>query len=274
MQRRGPGVSRQNSGRSPFARGGHRFAPTVVRRRSFFLAFTLVELLVVISVIVVLAGLLFPVMGGVQERAKRLQAATDEQTIVNAVKNYATEYGKYPLPASADGGSTGAPRDVICGPTTTSGGGADFSNDRLFNVLRGLPTNDQGQAGGTAHLLNPRQVVFLETRDARDPAAPRAGVSTAANTRGQWMDPWGMAYVVFVDGDYDNVINQARFTGVYRASTADHAPAPATAVAAASFGKDRVAGTKTRSSGGGGSAGGNGDGDYAKPGCDDVLSWR
>jgi hypothetical protein len=31
---------------------------------------------------------------------------------------------------------------------------------------------------------------------------PKNGISAARATKGQWMDPWGVPYVVFMDGDY------------------------------------------------------------------------
>ena len=242
---------------------------------SFRDAFTLIELLVVISIIAILVGLLFPAMGGVQERARKLQATNDEQGIVNAVKSYYTEYGRYPLPM----GAATSPTDVIFGPQGVS----NYTNERLFNVLRGLPTTDDGTASGAEYKLNARQIVFLEAKQAKDTTAPKNGISANAATRGQWMDPWGQPYVIFVDADYNNHIGVNQFKRIYPAcdDTEDAAgnintnkvptvPTPQVGVAVASFGKDLAAGVKT-------SGAGNasvGDGNYPQPNCDDVVSWR
>ncbi len=240
-------------------------------------AFTLVELLVVISIIVILAGLLFPAISGINERARKLQATNDEQGIVNAVKNYYTEYGRYPVPTTPAAAAPAPVTDVIYGPS----GMGDYTNEHLINVLRGLPTTDDGTNSGTDYKLNARQVVFLEAKQAKDTASPKNGISAAPTTKGQWMDPWGQGFVIFVDADYNNHISPTQFKRVYSAcddsedangavTTGSKAAAPQVAVAVASFGKDLVAGTKSTSS----SGPATGDGDYSKSGCDEVISWR
>jgi len=55
-------------------------------------AFTLVELLVVISIIGALAGLLFPVVSSMIERARRAQCISNLMTIRDALENYATDH--------------------------------------------------------------------------------------------------------------------------------------------------------------------------------------
>src|SRR6266550_4037850 len=87
-------------------------------------AFTLIELLIVISIIIILMGLLFPAFRGAQDQAKKVQAKNDLTQIVTAVTAYYTEYGKYPPVATDDTAIT--------------------NNADLFNVLRGL-------SGGTAN---------------------------------------------------------------------------------------------------------------------------
>src|SRR5256714_9067289 len=60
-------------------------------------AFTLVELLVVIVIVTILAGLAFPVFQSVQNQAKKTQAKNDIIQLVTAVNAFYTEYGKYPI---------------------------------------------------------------------------------------------------------------------------------------------------------------------------------
>jgi type II secretory pathway pseudopilin PulG len=148
-------------------------------------AFTLIELLVVIAIIIILIGFLFPAFRGVQNQAKRTQAKNDLTQIVTAVNAFYTEYGKYPL----------ATADTIYGPAGTT-------NDTLFNEVRAIsPTQ------------NTRQIVFISPPDVKDPTQPKAGIATQTVTvngisilKGSFVDPWGSAYYIEIDGNYDNTV--------------------------------------------------------------------
>lgn len=167
-------------------------------------AFTLIELLVVIAIIAVLAGFLFPVIQGIQNQARNTQTRNDLMQIVTAVNAFYTEYGKYPL----------ATADTIYGPAATS-------NAALFSELRAT-------AGQTQ---NPRQIIFISPPDAKDPAKPRSGIGTTTGT-GQFFDPWGVAYHIEIDGDYDNQVANPY------SQNAGTAPLLRNGVIAWSFGKD------------------------------------
>jgi prepilin-type N-terminal cleavage/methylation domain-containing protein len=142
-------------------------------------AFTLIELLVVIVIIAVLMGLAFPVFQSIQTQAKKTQAKNDVTQIVTAVNAFYTEYGKYPVPAA----------------TTDDGyvvGGNGTSSGAVLNALRGLDLT-----------LNPRQIVFISPPDAKDQTNPRGGIKTSD---GQFYDPWGTAYAMSIDANYDNQV--------------------------------------------------------------------
>ncbi len=138
--------------------------------------FTLIELLVVISIIAILVGLSFPVIGGMMDRAKKVQAKNDITQIVTAVSAFYTEYGKYPLPANQSAQSY-----------TYAG-----NNDQLFNIIRG---NEPTQ--------NPRNVVFLNIPAAKDSSNPKGGIGGDF----RYYDPWGMPYSIAIDSDYNNKID-------------------------------------------------------------------
>ncbi|PWT78648.1 MAG: prepilin-type cleavage/methylation domain-containing protein [Acidobacteria bacterium] len=137
--------------------------------------FTLIELFVVIAIIAILIGLLFPAFRAVQNQAKQTQAKNDLTQIVNAVNAYYTDYGKYPLVTT----------DTIYGPAANP-------NNTLFNVLRAQDATN-----------NPRQIVFISPPYVKNDTAGsrRSGVSP---TTGQYYDPWGTPYLVEIDGGYDN----------------------------------------------------------------------
>jgi type II secretory pathway pseudopilin PulG len=168
----------------------------------------LIELLVVIMIIAVLLGLAFPVYQGVQNQARKAQARNDLAQIVTAVNAYYTEYGKYPL-------APAAPTDTTYGAATT--------NAQFFNELRSVTATQ-----------NPRRIVFLSPPDAKDPNNPRAGISLAPVSAGQYFDPWGKPYMIRIDSDYDNQV-----TNPY-SQNAGGAPLLRSGVVAWSFGKDAV----------------------------------
>jgi prepilin-type N-terminal cleavage/methylation domain-containing protein len=184
-------------------------------------AFTLIELLTVISIIVILMGLLLPAFKGVQDQAKRTQAKNDLTQIVTAVNAFYTEYGQYPLVTT----------DTTYGPAGTT------ANNPLFNVLRAQDTTN-----------NPRQIVFINPPYVKTPANPRSGIATQATTINgisvainDYVDPWGTPYNVAIDGDYDN-----RLTNPY---TANAGPSPLNVGAIAwSLGKDQTQGTDFKAS--------------------------
>jgi type II secretory pathway pseudopilin PulG len=182
-------------------------------------AFTLIELLIVISIIIILMGLLFPVFRGAQDQAKRVQAKNDLAQIVTAVNAFYAEYGKYPLP------------DDATDDFTFGTGGDRTTNETLLNPLRGLdPT------------LNPRQIVFISPPDVKDPANPRSGIGTGSAT-GQYFDPWGTNYVVRIDGDYEGRV------GNPYSSNAGATPDLQIGVIAWSLGKNKAGGSDDKKTG-------------------------
>jgi len=173
--------------------------------------FTLIELLIVIGIIAILIGLLFPAFRGVQEQARRAQAKNDLTQIVTAVNAFYTEYGRYPTTATTDAAATYGP-----GGSTTENGG-------LFSELRATSTT-----------LNTRQIVFMSPPDAKDQNNPRSGIKTST---GGYYDPWGSEYAVALDADYNNQVANP-YT-----SNAGATPNLQNGVIAWSLGKDRVQGT-------------------------------
>lgn len=70
-------------------------------------AFTLIELLMVIAIIGILAGILIPVVGIVKEKANITASKSQLSSYVNAIGLFKGEYNYYPFSdAHADGGAT------------------------------------------------------------------------------------------------------------------------------------------------------------------------
>ena len=68
-------------------------------------AFTLVEILVVIGIIVVLAGILVPLVGRSMRQAKQIRTAADLQSIGTALEAFKADHGDYPRTAPNSIGS-------------------------------------------------------------------------------------------------------------------------------------------------------------------------
>jgi prepilin-type N-terminal cleavage/methylation domain-containing protein len=189
-------------------------------------AFTLVELLVVIVIISVLAGLSFPVYQGIRNSAKKTQAKNDVLQIVTAVNAFYTEYGRYPIASTVT-------TDIAA---TFGQGGSD--SKPLFEELRGKTTT-----------FNTRQIVFISPAEDTNLASPKGKVGSD----GQFHDPWGSAYVIRIDADYDNQISPNPY-----GATNGAGPEPVReGVIAWSLGKDLTLGNNGKFTG-----------------SDDVISWQ
>ena len=122
-----------------------------------------------------MAGLAFPALQGVLDRAKRVRAKNDLQQLVTAVSAFNAEYGRYPL----DIPSGGTAADAFFGTGTAPTGSTTYGGtDVLIDVLR---NEASGANGATVAKLNPRGVVFLSVQTG-----------------------WGSGINVLVDANYDD----------------------------------------------------------------------
>lgn len=184
-------------------------------------AFTLLELLVVISIIAVLAGILLPVGSGVLERAKKVDAKVTMTNAITAIKAYQTEYGQYPTePPAAGGASMDMTFDT---GASDPGSGKGGRNGFLFDVLRALNNVTSGggaSSGGTPayKALNSRKIVYFESKDVKNVSEPRGGFIPSGTTggitvkkgftAGDLVDPWGNLLCFRIDSNYTDVILQ------------------------------------------------------------------
>jgi prepilin-type N-terminal cleavage/methylation domain-containing protein len=210
-------------------------------------AFTLVELLTVIAIIVILLGLLFPTIRVAKEGGRKARASAEVRRIAVAVQSFHTEYGRYPiLPPSGRPGI-----DVAVGDECI---GLKIRNRELFYSLRSM------NAGmNTEFAVNPRKVVYFEGPNASDSEHPHDGFLTNAKDGDQrdcYFDPWGREYCVAIDYSYDGILKLA-----YMDYSGDHAPR--IGVGAFSLGADQSLG-----------ASGNMTTVDGKKTADDVISWN
>jgi prepilin-type N-terminal cleavage/methylation domain-containing protein len=149
-----------------------------MQRHSDERAFTLIEILVVMTLIAILMGIGYPAFTSVMEQARKTQAKNEEQQIVAAVNAFYTDYGKYPL-------------------VTTD---TPPNNGDLFYSLRAVALGANAPVNGVP-AVNPRSIVFIQPPVSKDQTTPRSGIQISTST---WYDPWGKPYNVMIDGNYDN----------------------------------------------------------------------
>jgi type II secretory pathway pseudopilin PulG len=152
----------------------------------------LIELLVVISIIAVLAGLLLPVISKVMINAQETSAKNMEIQIVNAVNNFKTEYGVYPMPADAP------PNTEVCFGTQTP------TVTELFDIL-------QADNQGTEATINTRGIVYIELPQAKNQIQGQSKNGLGPDR--MLYDPWGTIYLVGMDGGYTGYVNNPYSAG-------------------------------------------------------------
>jgi prepilin-type N-terminal cleavage/methylation domain-containing protein len=219
---------------------------TLASRRSAAAAFTLIELLTVITIIAILVGLLMVAIPIAKQIVYKAEARNAEGGIITAVTAYYTEYGKYPLGDKTPDPSS--PADVLLGDASTS-------NQVLFDILRNV-----GPDFSTPNKYNPKGIVFFPSQVVSDPGAPKNGIATQdAGTvkKDSLVDPWGNEYRIAIDADGDNRITNLPYSD-FQGNGAPRVP-----VGVFSIGKDGMLGNKA-------------DGAYRRNGSasDDVISWQ
>ncbi len=154
---------------------------TTHARRTSRQGFTLLELLVVIGIIAILSGVMFPAAHAVMKHVKKTKTETAATNIRNAIQSYLTEYRKLPYHYSEHEGA-----EVHL----------QTDND-LMNILCGMEA-EAGEGG-----LNPARNVYYSGRNARPlgEGRYRSGVRIDAGGDAFLYDSWGEYYQVILDGD-------------------------------------------------------------------------
>lgn len=163
--------------------------------------FTLVELLIVIGIIAILAGILLPVVNGAAKKADMTKAKAEITTLVNAIKQFEATYGHLPLPTGFD--------DDAEITALTDNQYQEFYQDLILILQSENPVNSSFGASN----LNPN------TRNTRF-------LDVVGNAAGEFTDPWGNPYNIILDADYDGKITGANITSGYNTTTSSVIPFP------------------------------------------------
>ena len=147
------------------------------------LGFTLIELLVVITIIAILASIAVPTGGIVIRKAREVQAKTDLQNLVIAIKGYQTEYNRLPT-------------DGTTSPTSDTEISLEEGNTFLKVLMK--------PKDGATSTSNPRQIGFLEVK-------PAKGGAGGLTEQGAYVDPFSKPsqphpYNVALDYDGDGSV--------------------------------------------------------------------
>jgi prepilin-type N-terminal cleavage/methylation domain-containing protein len=152
------------------------FSPNSLTPRHSAVAFTLVELLAVITIIGILAGLTLGAAGAVRRHGATSTAKAEVAALQAACDRYFADMNEYPKTSSMPDPSSSS--DVNPSSTSTYG----TAGKALFNSLFG--TNQYNRPPSTKRYFEPKPAM----------------VSSPTNANPWFIDPWGNAYGYNSDG--------------------------------------------------------------------------
>jgi prepilin-type N-terminal cleavage/methylation domain-containing protein len=169
------------------------------------LAFTLMELLIVVAIIGLLAAILLPTYGLVKKRSMISTTRLEMKTLISAIDAYESVYNQLPpLSREALDSVERSSPDFTCGTVRSDGtqvcdtkiistgnGGYQNCNSEVMTILM-----DMDAPPNAAHARNPQRSLFYHGQ-----SAPNNGHGVGRD--GILRDCWASPYIITFDVDYD-----------------------------------------------------------------------
>ena len=167
---------------------------TRAHRRS---AFTLIELLTVMAIILILAGLIISIAGSASYNSARSRATGEIKAMETALESYKTDNGAYPSDSTNANGGSQATTEVLDAQNTGSYSDPSTylnSSEFLYQALSGFQLPAPGGTG-TVTVTKP-YMAFKPDQLHAAANAPGAATTTASPTSpyNYIIDPFGFSY--------------------------------------------------------------------------------
>ncbi len=163
--------------------------------------FTLVELLVVIGIIALLAGILVPTIGSIIDKAERVQAQADVKGLATAWKEYYNEYGRWPVDGNVAFSMAPSQYRQNAGEASAPPSVQSTGILMVVKIMTNIMYADIGVArinmDGMRTNYNPKMMTFMDYR------------TESLNTSGDFVDPWGYTYRVLFDANGSGTVEPA-----------------------------------------------------------------
>ncbi len=183
-------------------------------------AFTLIELLITITIIAILASLTAAGISNAIDQGNRLKVRTVLVDLKNGIEQFQVDYGRWPIQPSVGGANGEDAAELL----------TDGSNT-LVDTLMGIPP-----ASGGAVDLNPKRTPFASFPPANN---GRHGLVGAARPY-KLADMYGQPYHILLDMNGDNQVKNPDVSNTDPKISAGQAAHLVTKVAVYSSGKDQM----------------------------------
>lgn len=167
--------------------------------------FTLIELLIVIAVIIILAGMLVTGAARAMGKAEQAKCRASITALFNAIKQYEATYGVMPWQKNFDTDIFNA-RSYTDLDTSYSVTGKPGKSDDCVIIVTGYSTFIKMLQGKNESSLNPRKIKFLDVQ---------------GSTEGEYEDQWGEKFtIVFSNTNNEDFFRKGIAPGVWSSGDA------------------------------------------------------